>query len=311
MTKKTPNFGLVPSPEDSRDFLLSNSPAMLEIKRRPKELPILFDLPITNQGSNPSCVGHAGGTIKQFVELREKSFIRPDREWLYAECKKIDGMPNVDGTYFRAVLKVLRDKGCKLEGQDNDPSIYRIAEYRRIDDLSFNGIKNALAIWGHALGGYRGSNAGWSGEVIRKPKAGEPTWGHAITLLGYLEQYILGQNSWGEQKHNKGIFKAPENYMPFEGWVITVDRTNEPRETEKTAWIATTKWSKPQALYIGTDNITRYKMNVREEPTINSPVIKTIDAGVKVRPVSGDADALENLQEDVLADGYQWRNIFV
>ncbi len=306
------NFGLVPSPPDERDFLLSSSPAMLEIKRRPKELPILFDLPVSNQGNTPSCVGHAGGTVKQFIELREKAFIKPDKEWLYNECKKIDGIPDFPGTYFRAVLRVLRDKGCKLEGQNNDPSIYRIAEYRKVDDLSFEGIKNALAIWGHILGGYRGSNTGWSGEVIRPPHAGESIWHHAISLLGYEENYILGQNSWGTARHNKGIFKSPSNYTPYEAWVITVDKTNIPRGSVNYGWVATTKWTSPTAVYVGNDNITRFNMRIREKPGLSQSVIKTIPQGTQLIPAIGpDADVLDNFMEDKVVDGYSWRCIIL
>jgi hypothetical protein len=301
------HFGLIPSPPDDRDYPLSSSPAMLEIKRRPTELPILFDLPVTNQGSNPSCAGHAGGTVKQLIELKEKSFIRPDREWLYAECKKIDGIPHVRGTYFRAVLKILRDKGCKLEGQNNDPSIYRIGEYRRVDDLSFEGIKNALAIWGHILGGYTGSRQGWAGEILRPPRAGDTMFSHAIALLGYEENYILGQNSWGEARHNKGIFKAPSGYSPFEGWVITVDRTNDPRDSVQYGWVARFDW-KRRIGYVDSNNIVLVtKLNVRSGPGLSNSVIKTLDKGERVIPSETDGTILQ----DKIADGYTWRSIII
>jgi hypothetical protein len=305
------HFNLVPSPPDERDFLLSSAPAMLKIKRRPTELPILFDLPVTNQGSEPSCVGHAGGTAKQYIELKEKAFIRPDREWLFAECKKIDGIPHVRGTYFRAVLKILRDIGCKLEGQNNDPSIYRIGEYRRVDDLSFNGQKNALAIWGHIVSGFRGSQQGWTGEILRPPKTGDTMFSHAVTLLGYEEDYILGQNSWGEARHNKGIFKVPSNYLPFEGWVITVDKTNEPRESVKYGWVAVTKWTVPRAVYVD-NNVTTVNLRVREKPGLSHTVLKTLPRGTRIKPAIGpDADALDNFMEDKRVDGYSWRSIII
>ncbi len=307
-----PNFGLMPSPRDDRDYLLSQSSAMLEVKRIPKEFPRMFDLPITNQGNRPSCVGHAGGTVKQLIEVKEKAFVKPDREWLYDECKKIDGIPEFDGTYFRAVLKVLRDTGCKLEGQNNDPSIYRIAEYRKVDDLSFDGVKKALALWGHILAGYRGSNNGWRSEIVRRPQAGETLWSHAITLVGYEDTHILGQNSWGESAHNKGIFKAPSNYMPYEAWVISVDKTNIPRDSVRYGWVAVTKWTDPVDVYVGNDNLTRVNLRVREKPGLSFPVLKVLPRGTRITPAIGvESTVLDNFMEDKIVDGYTWRSIII
>jgi hypothetical protein len=305
------NFGLIPSPPDERDFLLSSSPAMLEIKRTPPEMPFIFDLPITNQGSNPSCVGHAGGTLKQRIELKEGVFIRPDREWLYAECKKIDGIPDFKGTYFRAVTKVLRDTGCKLEGQNNDPSLYRIAEYRKVDDISFEGLKKAIVLWGGVLAGYTGSNIGWAGEIVRPLRPGETRWNHAVFLGGYEKDYLLGQNSWGEWKHNKGIFKSPKDYLPFEAWAITVDKTNEPKESVQYGWVAVTKWTQPTAIYVD-NNVTTVNLRVREKPGLSHKILNTLPKGTRIRPAIGEgASVLDNFMEDKIVDGYTWRSIIL
>jgi hypothetical protein len=310
------NFGLIPSPPDERDYLLSQSPAMLEIKRVPQEIPFLFDFPVTNQGSNPSCVGHAGGLVKQFLELKEKEFIRPDREWLYAECKKIDGIPDFKGTYFRAVLKVLRDTGCKLEGQNNDPSIYRIGEYRKVDDLSFEGIQKAIALWGHMLAGYRGSNIGWRGEFVRPPQTGEAIWNHAIFTGGYSipQKYTMGQNSWGEGAHIKGVFKAPHTYSPFEAWVVTVDKINEPRGSVRYGWVAVTKWTQPTATYLNNNNevLPELGLRIREKPGLSQKILYVLPKGTRVRPAIGEnVSVLDNFMEDRIVDGYSWRCIIL
>jgi len=280
---------LVPSPPDERDFPLSG--VMPEILRYPEEYPRPFDLTIINQGSTPTCVGCSGATIKQFLELKEKEFILPDWQWLYAQCKLIDGMPTLNGTFFRAVLTVLKNTGCKLQGQNNDPSIYRIAEYRRVDDLSFEGIKKTIAVYGHVLGGWRGTNAGWGSEIIRAPRAGEQTWGHATALTHYFKDYLGGQNSWGEYKHKNGLFKSPEDYLPFEAWVVLLDTPNVSKKETETGWVA--------AMYVLNDQTFR-NLNVRTGPGLNYKIIKTLPKGTPVK---------EYGTPKVTADGYVWMEI--
>jgi hypothetical protein len=295
--------GLLPSPPDDRDFPLSG--VMPDIKRYPEEMPRAFDLTITNQGSTPHCVGHAGATIKQYMELKERNALEPDGDWLYKECKKIDGMPNQNGTYFRAVLKVLRDTGCKMKNTDTDPSYYRIAEYRKIDDLSFENLKKTLFVYGHALGGWTGSNAGWAKEVLRAPKPGEKRWGHATALTHYFKDYIGGQNSWGEDKHKDGLFKAPETYLPYEGWVIINDKINEPSKENQYGWVARFNWSNGNSYLDG--NITTVNLRVRDEAGLNNNIVKVLPKGTRVN----FAQPGESILQEKIVDGYSWKQIII
>ena len=283
--------GLIPSPKDDRDLLLSSS--IPPIVRYPEEYPRPFDLTIYNQGQSPSCVGWTGAVAKQFLELKERHYIEPDGEWLYAECKKIDGIPNFPGTYFRSVLKVLKNVGCKIQGQDNDPSIYKISEYRQLDDLSFEGIKKAIAVYGLVISGWRGSNDGWRSETIRPPYPSESIWGHATALTHYYKNYIGGQNSWGTVAHRQGLFKAPKDYLPYEGWVITVDTPNVAKEPIKTGWCAM-NWLQ--------NNITTANLNVREQPGTIYKVIATLPQGTQVK-LYGSANKPAN--------GFWWTQIIL
>jgi hypothetical protein len=263
---------LVPSPLDDRDYPLSG--VMPEIKRYPESYPRPFDLTIFNQRSIPCCVGCAGATIKQFLEMKERVFIIPDYEWLYKECKKIDGIPHIRGTYFRAVLAVLKNTGCKLLGQNNDPSIYRIAQYRKVDNMTFENIKKIIAVYGHILSGWTGSNAGWRGEIIRPPTQYEQTWGHATVSTHYEKSYGGGQNSWGKDRHKDGLFKYPSTYLPFEGWVVFMDTPNVPKEEEKKGWVA--------SMYV-LNNTTTANLNVRLTPGLGGDKIDTLPKGTVVK----------------------------
>ncbi len=294
---------MIKSPPDGRDYLLSG--VMPDIKRYPEEMPRAFDLTITDQGSTPHCVGHSGATIKQYMELKERNALEPDGDWLYNECKKIDGMPDLKGTYFRAVLKVLRDTGCKMKNTDTDPSYYRIAEYRKIDDLSFENLKKVLFVYGHALTGWIGSNNGWRGEVIREPKAGESRWQHAIALTHYFKNYIGGQNSWGDDRHKDGLFKTTKDYLPYEGWIITVDKINEPSEDTQYGWVAKFNW-RTGTSYLD-ENITTVNLRVRDDAGLSGKILKVLTKGTRVNFAEPGASVLK----DKYADGYSWRQIVV
>lgn len=63
-------------------------------------------LSLYDQGQTPRCVGYS--TSKVMNKLNGYRF---DADWLYAECKKIDGFPNEDGTNARAACDVLRRVG--------------------------------------------------------------------------------------------------------------------------------------------------------------------------------------------------------
>jgi len=220
-----PPSGAIPSPKDSRDILLSS--IVPEIKRFPNILPAPFDLTILNQGPNPYCVGFSSAALKQEKEMRERTSIIFDGEWIYKRCKEIDGMPNMIGTYLRIAMKVLQKQGAKpIDMAKEEAKKYKIGSYARVDELNFEGLKKAIFVNGALLAAFRGSNAGWQSAYIRPPKIGESVWGHAILLIGYNENYLIGQNSWGNWG-DKGLFYVPKDYLPFEVWAVLSDRPNE------------------------------------------------------------------------------------
>jgi hypothetical protein len=282
--------GLYPSPPDSRDYLLSSFiPA---IKRYPESLPPLFDLDVLDQKSEPSCVGFSLAGMKQFNEIKEKTYKIFDGSWIYAECKKIDGMPNFPGTYLRSGLEVVRNIGAKPVNE-NDPSIYRIKSYAKNDDNTFEGIKKALVLYGTVLAGFTGSNQGWSKEIVRAPLPGESTWGHAVFLVGYEKDYLIGQNSWGKARHNQGLFKVHRTYLPFESWTIILDKINESRTPVKTGWVAR-NWI--------SNNATTANLNVREMPGTNHRIIEILPRGTKINTMGSP---------DIFATGFWWRELIL
>jgi len=238
--KKEENWrdGLIPSPIDYNDVPLG-AVSTLKVPP-PKNCRIPYILTLKNQENRPKCVGYAGSSKKDELERREQNFMDFSGEWIYDEAKKIDGLPNVQGTYFRMALKVLKNKGAKpIEGNE-DVEKFRIGGYVKVDDVSFDGLKQAIYEFGAVLIGFRGSNEGWQTAYIRPPKSGENIWGHAILLIGYNENYLIFQNSWGENWGDKGYGYISKEYLPYliEAWVVLVDLPNNwkdllPNQDEK------------------------------------------------------------------------------
>jgi len=228
--------GLIPSPIDHRDIPLSAVSTL--ITPAPATYRIPYILTLKNQGDKPICVGCSGASIKEFWERKEGNAIEFDGKYLYNKCKELDGMPDVQGTYYRMGLKILKDIGAKPVG-GNEIDKYRIGGYVKLTDISFDGLKRAIYEFGAILAGFRGSNEGWQTAYIRPPRTGENIWGHAILLVGYNENYLIFQNSWGEWG-DKGYGYISREYLPYliEAWGILVDLPNNwkdllPNQDEK------------------------------------------------------------------------------
>jgi len=230
---EVPPAGCVPSPKDTRDILLSSVQSPIPLRELPENFIIPYQLPILNQNGYPACVGFSAANLKAEKERREQNLIDFDGLWIYQKCKEIDGY-NGDGTYLRIVMKVLKDIGAKpLNQLETEGFKYKIGGYASVDNLTFEGLKSAIYQNGVILAGFTGSNQGWQSAYIRPPQRGESTWGHAVSLIGWNKDYIIGQNSWGENWGDEGLFYLPQNYLPFETWAILVDLPDDFKFPEK------------------------------------------------------------------------------
>lgn len=287
--------GLLPSPHDDRDYALSSVAPI--IMRYPEVCPAPFDLTVSNQGLVPSCVGHSVAEIKQEKEFRQKISKTFDGDWIYNECKKIDGIPQIKGTYLRTGLEVLRNLGAKPI-DSNDPSPYKISLYARNDDGSFEGLKKAIFLYGSALVGFTGSNEGWQGEFVRPPLPNETTWGHAVSLIAYEKDYIIGHNHWGSAWGNNGLFKIPMGYLPFESWAVIVDTvTNLNPQPIATGWVAVSFIQLINGSWKTINNL-----HVRSGAGTLFPIIKTL-------PIDTDINLTNKPR--ISANGYVWAEIII
>ena len=110
------NTGYISSPADKRDFTLS---AVEEIMQAPVvEIPEVFMpdysfLPTYHQHKQPSCIGHATAWMVNYFDWAGNNGIPTlSPRFIYALCKRDDGMPDSDGTYYRIGLKEAQNQGA-------------------------------------------------------------------------------------------------------------------------------------------------------------------------------------------------------
>ena len=142
----------------------------------------------SNQGQTPHCAGYTAAGMKE-VEHWKTTGIKQQRDGdlCYAEAKKIDGMPKVEGTslYHAAVA------GKSLGWFTGEP---------RMITNEFN-LRWALHRHGCCMAGFQidsnwnsVSKGGWIGTKKNATSLG----GHAVLVCYYDKDGVGFQNSWGD-----------------------------------------------------------------------------------------------------------------
>jgi hypothetical protein len=154
-------LGCLKDKKDNRDFLMR---AYLPLIKLPSKIDYTKNMsPVRNQGDEGTCVGFA--TTVGMKEYQEKidygKLVELSPRFLYNECKKIDGMPDTEGTSIRIAVKVLKNIGVCREkywkyrphqkdkpqkGAREDAKKFKIKTYARILDL--NELRHTLATKG-------------------------------------------------------------------------------------------------------------------------------------------------------------------
>ncbi len=231
-----PMHGMLPSPPDPRDYSVDDIPvssAKVPERHVLPESPIIY-----NQGQTPYCGGASGAGIATahfsvYGGVPRGGFSMTFLYWL---AKKYDGIPYVDGTYIRTILKVMQKYGCAplQEAPFSVSSIditaralqeaehYKIGSYARLGGI--RDIKEALARGLYVIIGTLVTRDNWNrvGGYLSYP-AGELYGGHATFLYGYDNNksndgvdshlgYYKGQNSWGTDWGSGGRFFLPYDY---------------------------------------------------------------------------------------------------
>jgi C1A family cysteine protease len=178
-------------------------------------------------------VGFAVGCgMKEYQEILDyQKLVELSVRFVYSECKKIDGIPESEGTTLRCAMKVLKNKGICREkfwpykpqvkgkaqkGAASDAKKFRVLTYARI--LNLNELRMNLASKGPCVAGievFRGIMETKSG-IIPMPKNNEPALGgHAVCIVGYDDKnkLVKFKNSWSKNWGDSGYGYLPYVYL--------------------------------------------------------------------------------------------------
>ena len=232
-------LGCIKDKFDDRDYLMR---AYLPAAKIPKKIDYTSKLsPVRNQGNEGTCVGFATATgMKEYQEkLDYGKLVTLSPRFVYNECKKIDGMPEEEGTTIRMAMKVLATKGVCREkfwpystyqktkakrGAVGDAKKFCVITYARI--LTLNELRSSLFTKGPCVIGvevFKGFMDTKTGRVPL-PKGNEISLGgHAICAVGYDDatKLIKFKNSWSIKWGRKGYgylhYAYIERYM-IDAW---------------------------------------------------------------------------------------------
>lgn len=200
----------------------------------PPNVNMINDMPpIRNQESRGTCVAHAALSAYEHYLNVNGAFQDMSEQFLYWNCKRNDGIPNLSGTWLGVAIPLLKRDGCCLEntwsynpipipgneGQDPPPNnaqiqalTFRVQNYTQLSPTSVTDIKNELAN-GRCVAfsipvfnSWFGSQwVAYSGDITMPIPNEISAGGHAMCLIGYTDltntglgggRFIL-RNSWG------------------------------------------------------------------------------------------------------------------
>lgn len=230
-------LGYLSDPEDERDLKWRESvqPEKLDIPAS-----FLYDEAlcgnVLDQKATSECVAFSGTSQKLWAENKQHGhFYNFDPDWLYKQCKAIDGSPHADGTFIRIALQVMQTTGHLAHAGNTltQDCYFKIDNYVRLTTLQ--DIKEALATLGPVWFGIQVDNGIFSptNGVVAEP-TGQTVGGHAMLIVGYDDTKVcLGstgafkiKNSWGSSYAEGGYMWMPytwfAKYSDWDAWK-TVD----------------------------------------------------------------------------------------
>lgn len=190
------SLGRIPGPSDSRDRDYPMALRLVAAAAPPKSRYWYPGQATLDQGSLGACVGFTGANWMQNSPVRDKVGNQTGID-LYRACKQIDGIPDVEGTYARALLKVLQGQG-------------RVGRYLWAQNPT--DIKNWVLTTGPVMVG-----TAWTESMFTPDAngyltvAGNEVGGHEYLIRGYSadRDAYLCRNSWGA---DWGIHKGSSWY---------------------------------------------------------------------------------------------------
>lgn len=246
MSEAERGLGYKPDPEDSRDKLLSASPAF-EVSSSPPawSLRAYWDArhqPELDQGILQGCVGFStsiGLYTKQRIEV-DSAATEPSAGFIWYNSRKTHGDEELnEGTYIREAFKTLKTLGAAPEADwpnDELPSQFGVRPasiaYTHAYDFRFEVDYRRLDAEGEELRSqlkesiYQGCPVVFGITVTKAftrlkahgpvpdPAFDEPVaGGHAMCILAYDEYGVRGPNSWGSWGNDGWFYISWEYFL--------------------------------------------------------------------------------------------------
>jgi len=146
----------------------------------------------SNQGQTPHCAGYSTAGFIEVFNWRTKHYPEQcDGDLIYTEAKKLDGMPQVNGTILR----------CAGQGAINAGLIKGVVKQVPKTEMD---IQFAIHTYGVCVAGFMITDE-WNlvekttGKISNFGDKARIIGGHALLLAGYSDEGIYIQNSWGEE----------------------------------------------------------------------------------------------------------------
>lgn len=221
--------GLLPDPPDERDFLYSDAmrsfapidwEAGFDAEAAAGVLPTFQD-----QGSSSSCVAQSAAAHLRLWHARlTGQDVDFSRRFIYSQIALGYG----NGAYLRDSVRLISTQGdcpeamvgsyemgrppseafmLSREGMDQDVFLAALRfdrfTYRMIPGRSSDMDQLAHAVRENcgAVGGFTGTDRGWTRPVVEPPQRGDRQWNHAVFISGFGmhegERCLFTRNSWG------------------------------------------------------------------------------------------------------------------
>lgn len=308
--EQTYGLGAQQNPLDERDYHISALwAARGEVP--PVDLPTAYIAPaplppVVDQDGTPMCVAYSEGWMKAWEDLRDQGLFNPDEPLFF---QQIGGGP--DGAFTRFGFERMRTHGYPVQGNAAAAAVHKIAAYYSVD-VDRRSLCEAIVAFGPLVISTPWYNSWWSTEAdgdLRPPTS--QVGGHAIVVIGYDDQGLWLQNSWGSSWGVKGgRCRMPWAYVPriWDAYKAVDQIVPKPKPPEPTV---TYKYGGRPVLrgeWVTVVDHARF----RSKPYLSAKILATVPKGTRFHNAqTTDKGSLVNGSRRWLGDatGNKWMHV--
>jgi len=237
-------LGYLPDAPDARDHLFSahRASAAFLPSAATVDRP---DVDAKNQGGTSSCVGQAVAQALRLSYLA-RDVVCPElsARSVYRLARNIDGTESDGGTYLRSGCYAVQRLGCATEdacpfsaAEVDDQLPFRALHssfdrggtrrYYRIAAGNPDAVRRAIAAGFPVVGGWSVDEAfvQSDGRGIQGPVLGDIIGGHAMCIVGYVDELFTVLGSWGSEYGHDGRIQVTRSFVAqgTDLWALDTD----------------------------------------------------------------------------------------